>query len=116
MKNQIRKYLSLAAVAVLCFAAGACAQDGVRARDSSKTLKGLASSLATTVVQHAADPTATARPTISQKLVVQVPESTAPVVLGADLLGLATLALLFRKRMVIQRVRRGPGCASVGKP
>ncbi|MGA2984961.1 MAG: hypothetical protein ABSG32_14205 [Terriglobia bacterium] len=115
MKNRIRKCLSLAAVAVLCIAAGASAQNGLRARESSKTLKGLARSLAFTVVQHGADPTATGRPTISQKLVVQVPEPTAPVLLGADLLGLATLVFMFRKRMVFQRVRSGPECASEGK-
>ncbi len=116
MRNQIRKSQGMvAAAALLCFAVGAFAQNGTRTEASGKIRKALTGSLTPAVVQHATGQKATATRMVSQKLLVAMPETPAPLLLGSDLLGLAALAFLLRKRMPFQRGRIGAGSTSEGE-
>lgn len=100
MVDQIRKGGYLTAVALLCFAAGAFAQDRALAKKSANTKKGLISSLAPATAQFVPGGKATSPGEISQKLVVMAPESPWPMILASDLLGLAALIFVSHRRKV----------------
>jgi len=100
MVNQIRKGRYLTAAALLCFAAGALAQDGALMKKSANSPKGLVGSLAPATVQSVPGRKATTPGGISQKLVVMAPESPLPMILASDLLGLAALLFVSRRRKV----------------
>jgi hypothetical protein len=107
MKNQDRKRWRRAVLAAVCFALGAFAQNLKSKEDSNK-----AATSAPSAVQSAGGVNTSVHGKIAQKLVVMVPESPTALLLGADLLGLAAIMLLFRKRQLDQGVRVGESCAS----
>jgi len=109
MRISVRKCWSLAAVAALCLAAGAFAQDGTSTLTPRGVRKALTHSLAPAPVKSAASSQAGDSGKVSQKLFISVPESPSFLIFAGDMMGLAALAFLFRRRVARQGMTMGAG-------
>lgn len=100
MVNQIRKCGCLTAMALLCFAAVTFAQEGAMMKKPVNPQKAPLGSLAPATFQSTSGRKAASPGEISQKLAVTVPESPLLMILASDLVGLAALVFLSRRRKV----------------
>lgn len=99
MKIQFRKHWSLAAAGFLCFAAGAFAQNAVKTPARHGVRAAINQNFAPAAVHSTANGRAPEAGKVSQKLFIITPESPGSIIFAADLLGLAGMAYLFRRRL-----------------
>jgi len=107
MRIQFRKHWSLAGAALLCFAAGAFAQNTASMPAPGGVRSAITQSLAPAAAHSAASSKATESGKVSQKLFIFVPETPSILIFAADLAGLAGLAFLFRRRLFGQGATAG---------
>lgn len=104
MTIHTRKCWNLLAVAMVCLAIAAFAQNGTHAQAPSHQGKTVTANLNSTPAQASAS----VKPT--KLLRIAVPESSALGIFGANLLGLAAFIFVARRRWGLRHVK--PGSAS----